>query len=106
ESGGGGLGGLVGGEARGGGGDLLAWHLNAVALEDLPDEVVVRLDGLGHGQVAVRAGAAARPQVERGHVEEHLIRLGGLNQDDVALEVRIVLVLTLADVVAGQYARP
>src|SRR5262249_36283156 len=81
--------------------DLLARHLDAVALQDLPDQVVVCLDGLGHREVAVRAGAATGPEVERGHVEEHLIRLGGLDQDDVALEVRVVLVLAYAELEAG-----
>src|SRR5262245_53143230 len=57
---------------------LAASHEDAVALEDLPDELVVRLDGLRHRQVAVRAGAAARPEVERRHLEERQIRLAGL----------------------------
>src|SRR5262249_27618248 len=57
--------------------DLLARHLHAVALENLADQIVVRLDGLGHREVAVGAGAAPGPEIERRHVEEHLIRLGG-----------------------------
>ena len=48
----------------------------------------------------MRAGAAARPEVEGGHLEEREVRLGRLDEDDVALEVRVVLVLADAELEA------
>src|SRR5439155_15772934 len=67
--------------------DLPAGHLDPVALQDLAHQLVVRLDRLRDREIAVGTGAAAGPEVERRHLEEREVRLGGLEQDDVALEI-------------------
>src|SRR5437879_1250466 len=79
---------------------FLARHEDPVGLQDLADHLVVRLDRLRHREIAVRPRAAARPQVERRHLEEGEVRLARLEQDDVALEARIVLVLLDAELQA------
>src|SRR5205823_13409289 len=79
---------------------FLARHEHPVGLQDLADHLVVRLDRLRDREIAVRPRAAARPQVERPHLEEGEVGLARLEQDDVALEARIVLVLLDAELQA------
>src|SRR2546426_9629171 len=63
---------------------FLARHEHPVGLQDLADHLVVRLDRLRDREIAVRPRAAARPQVERRHLEEGEVGLARLEQDDVA----------------------
>src|SRR5438094_4863659 len=80
--------------------DLAARHEDPIALQDLPDQLVVGFDRLCDGEVPVCPGAAACPEVQGCHLEEREIGLTRLEQDDVTLEMRVVLILPDAELEA------
>src|SRR5207247_10793083 len=80
--------------------DVPAPHEDTIGLQDLPDQLVVGFDRLRGGEVPVCPGAPACPEVQGCHLEEREIGLTRLEQDDVTLEMRVVLILPDAELEA------
>ena len=73
--------------------DIFPRHQDAVALQDLLDDVVVILDRLGDRKITMLPSKLTLPEIDRRHPEKSKVSLCRLDEDNVTAEVWVFLVL-------------